>query len=99
MDWNWLDKHEKRGRFTEKDITMRITMAHLEKFASSRGYTVERRGKMIEWYRNDNHSIIGVTSRVSDAYREIISDDLTRMDNPELVKTVQAAMAIMFKTA
>jgi hypothetical protein len=53
---------------------MRITFKSLEQFAQQRGYTVERRGRMIEWYHNNDHSIIGVVYSVSDAYSEIKQD-------------------------
>ena len=55
---------------------MRITFKDLERFAREHGYTVERTGRMIEWYRNNNHSIIGVVYSVQDAYSEIRQDVL-----------------------
>lgn len=36
---------------------MRITFKSLEQFARERGYTVERRGRMIEWYHNNDHEV------------------------------------------
>ena len=53
---------------------MRMSFKSLEQFARERGYTVERRGRMIEWYHNQDHSIIGVVYSVRDAYSEIKQD-------------------------
>jgi len=53
---------------------MRMSFKSLEQFARERGYTVERRGRMIEWYHNNDHSIIGVVYSVTAAYSEIKQD-------------------------
>jgi hypothetical protein len=51
-----------------------MSFKSLESFARERGYTVERRGRMIEWCRNEDHSMIGVVYSVHEAYSEIKQD-------------------------
>lgn len=54
------------------------TFAQLEKWAECHGYVVEKIGRRIEWYHEDNHSMIGVCSTVGDTLREICADILAR---------------------
>lgn len=53
----------------------------LAQFARERGYTVERTSKRtIEWWRNDDHSMIGVCSSVQEAHDEIFNDYARRIN-------------------
>lgn len=52
-----------------------MRFAELQRFARERGYTVDRiREKKIEWHRNDDHSMVGVCTSVTETYNEILCD-------------------------
>ena len=52
------------------------TFAQLEKWAEYHGYVVEKIGRRIEWYHEDNHSIIGDCSTVRETHDEICAEIL-----------------------
>lgn len=56
---------------------MRITFAFLVSFAKERGYTVEKTRRSVEWWNNNNHSIVGVCNSVQQTYNEILQDSQT----------------------
>lgn len=58
-------------RKTEKTI---MTLKQLETFARENGYTVEKNGKNYEWWRNSDHSMVGVCETIKETYQEIVFD-------------------------
>lgn len=52
-----------------------MTLKKLEEFARENGYTVEKtKSRTYEWYRNNDHSIVGVCESVQETYDEIYFD-------------------------
>ena len=52
-----------------------MKLKKLQEFARENGYTVEKiKSRNYEWYRNDNHSAIGVCDSVQETYNEIVDE-------------------------
>ena len=51
-----------------------MKLVDLKRFARERGYTVERNRNTYEWYRNSDHSIVGVCDTIKDTINEINQD-------------------------
>lgn len=51
-----------------------MTLKQLEMFARENGYSVEKKGKTYEWWRNSDHSMIGVCDTIKETYYEILWD-------------------------
>jgi len=62
-------------------IIKKVTRKKLEELARERGYTIERKGREIKWYRNNNKTKCGVSTGVTDAYVDIVEDYEDRLKN------------------
>ena len=52
-----------------------MKLVDLEKYGRERGYTIEKvANKKYEWYRNDDHSMVGVCETIRETINEINAD-------------------------
>lgn len=56
-----------------------MTLKQLEIFAHDNGYIVEKTGKNYEWYKNTDHSVIGVCDTIKETYYEILWDSKNKV--------------------
>lgn len=70
-----IGKRGAAARHSLKRKPSRFTFAGLRAFADQHGVEVEKRGKLIEWWRRDNHSVVGVCRSIGQAYNEIAQEN------------------------
>jgi len=57
-----------------------MLLRKLQIFAEQYGYSVERVGRVYQWWLNSDHSIIGECKTISECYSEISSEILSKVE-------------------